>query len=106
MGNKNSNKHHSGGGLSLNKIAFWLTVATAVLYLTALILSALNKVIDASISTAITYAAMAVAEALTVCVVGVLGWRYVRNKSVAWIIVYVLVLVVIAVGIVLPRILL
>ena len=91
---------------SLNKISFWLIVATAALYLTAALLAALSTVIEPKISLAITHAAMAVAEALTICVVGVLGWRYVRGKGTAWIVLYILVLLVIAVGIVLPRVLL
>ena len=91
---------------SLNKVSFWLIVATAVLYLTAALLAALSSVIDATISKAVTHAAMAIAEALTVCVVGILGWRYVRNKGTAWIVLYIVVLIVILVGIVLPKIML
>ena len=106
MGKRKSNKNSGGNGLSLNKISFWLIVATAALYLTAAILSALSGVINAKVSMYITYVAMGIAEALTVCVVAILGWRHIRNKGVAWIILYVLVLIVIAVGIVLPRILL
>ena len=103
---ESSSNKRSSSVWSLNKISFWLIVVTAALYLTAALLAALSSVIEPKISLAITHAAMAVAEALTICVVGILGWRYVRNKGTAWIILYIIVLVVIAVGIVLPRILL
>ena len=100
----NKKKSNGSGVWSLNKTSFWLIVITAILYLAAVILSAISGAINVGhITLAITHALMAVAEGLMICVVGVLGWRYVRGKGTVWIVLYILVLLVIVVGIVLPR---
>ena len=87
---------------SLNKLSFWLIVATAVLHLTATILSAIGRALDIGSLGIVTRTVLAVAEAVMICVVGVLGWRYVRNKGTVWIVLYVIVLLVVLVGIVIP----
>ena len=87
---------------SLNKVSFWLIVVTAVLHLTAVILSAIGRALDISSLGVVTRSVLAVAEAVMICVVGVLGWRYVRNKGTVWIVLYVVVLLVVLVGIVVP----
>ena len=98
-------KSNNGGSVwSLNKTSFWLIVVTAVLYLIAAVLSAISSAVDVGhVLLAITHAIMAIAEGLMICVVAVLGWRYVRNKGVAWLVLYIVVLLVILTGIVLPR---
>ena len=82
--------------LSLNKISFWLIVATAILYLLAMILHLCG------LPAALVGSLQAVATAIMICIVSVLGWRYVRNKGTVWIVLYVVVLLVVLVGIVLP----
>ena len=41
-----------------------------------------------------------------VCVSAVLAWRYVRNKPTVWIVLYVIIILVVLAGLVLPNILL
>ena len=94
MGKKNNN--HSGGGWSLNKVSFWLIVITAILYLVGMILHFVG------LPAVITGILQSVAAAIMICIVGILGWRYVRNKSVVWLILYIIVLLLVLVGIVLP----
>lgn len=82
----------------LNKISFWLLGAAAILYLIGLILSA----IDASkLATAVSVM-QALATALMICVVAVLGWRYVRSKPTVWLVLYFTFMLVIVAGIIVP----
>ena len=93
---KSESSKKSSGLWSLNKISFWLIVATAVLYLLAMILHLIG------LPAALVGSLQAVATAIMICIVGVLAWRYVRNKGTVWIVLYVIVLLVVLVGIVLP----
>ena len=84
---------------SLNKISFYLIVATAVLYLVAMILSCVGLAGPVHIL-------QGIANAIMICVVAVLAFRFVRNKQPVWIVLYVVVLLVVLVGIVIPTIML
>ena len=97
-----SNNNRPATVWSLNKISFWLIVAMAVLYLIAAIFSAVKVDVLASLARVL----MAVASAVATCVVAVLGWRFVRNKEIVWKVLFVVVLLVVLVGLVLPNILL
>lgn len=88
----------SGSGISLNKLSFWLIVAVALLYVVGIILSAVGL-------SNITGYLLAVAEAIMICVVAVLAWRFVANKPIVWKVLYFVVLLVIIAGIILPRVL-
>lgn len=95
---KKSSSMHKRTMWGLNKISFYLLGAVAILYLIGLVLSA----IDASkLSTAVSVL-QALATALMICVVGVLGWRYVRSKQTVWIVLYVTFMLVIVAGIIVP----
>jgi len=83
---------------SLNKISFWLLGAAAILYLIGLVLTAINA---SKLSTAVS-AMQAIATALMICVVGVLGWRYVHKKQVVWLVLYITFMLVIVAGIIVP----
>ena len=93
MSNKNRNP------ISLNKVAFWLLVTAAVLYLLGMVLSFIPDL--ASIFGLL----LAVASALMLCVVAVLAWRYVAHKEVVWKVLYFIVLLIALVGLILPNIL-
>lgn len=97
MANKKSESSNksSSGAWSLNKISFYLIAATAILYLVGMILHFVG--LDN-----ITGWLQGVAMAIMICVVSVLAWRYVRHKPTVWIVLYVVVLLVVLVGIVLP----
>lgn len=97
MAKKSNNNNNKGSGWSLNKISFWLIVATAILYLVGMILSCVHLAGPAMIL-------QNVANALMICVVAVLAYRYVRNKPTVWLVLYIVVLLVVLAGIVIPSI--
>lgn len=94
MANKNNN-NKSGSVWSLNKLSFWLIVASAILYLVGMIFHFVGL-------GGVTGWLQGVATAIMICVVAVLAWRYVRNKGTVWIVLYIVTLLVVLVGIVLP----
>lgn len=99
MAKKTNNNNNNNGSRwpSLNKLSFYLIVATAVLYLVALILSCVGLSGPVLIL-------QGVANAIMICVVAVLAYRYVRNKPTVWLVLYIVVLLVVLVGIVIPAI--
>lgn len=92
---KKSNSSKSGG-VSLNKISFWLIVITAVLYLVAMILHLCN------LSATIVGALQGIATAIMIIVVAILAWRYVSKKPVVWKVLYIVCLLVVIIGIIIP----
>ena len=81
---------------SLNKISMWILVAAALLYVIAMILSLVD--VDFVVVTALQNIAMAV----MVVIVSILAWRYVRNKEMVWKVLYVLCLLLVIAGIIVP----
>ena len=96
--NNNKKTTHTSNGISLNKISCYLIVATAILYLVAMILHC------ASLSATIIGILQGVATAIMICVVAILAYRFVRNKPTVWLVLYIVVLLVVLVGIVIPLI--
>ena len=84
---------------SLNKISFYLIVAIAILHLVAMILSCVHLAGP-------VYILQSIANAIMICVVAVLAYRYVRNKPTVWLVLYIVVLLVVLVGVVVPTIML
>ena len=82
--------------LSLNKFSFWCIGAMAILYLVASILSLCG------INVKIVSALQGVATAFAIVIVAILAWRYVRNKLAVWKVLYVVLLLVVLLGIILP----
>ena len=99
MANNKKKKSSGGSGISLNKVSFWLIAVTAVLYLVAMILHlvGLNSVIVAALQS--------IATAIMIIVVAILAWRYVRTKPLVWKILYIVCLLVVVIGIVIPLVL-
>lgn len=93
-----SNKRHSGGirTWGLNKISFWCIGAMAILYLVSSILALLG------VNLKVISALQGVATALAICIVAFLAWKYVRNKQTVWKVLYVVLLLVVLLGIILP----
>lgn len=92
-----STKRSSGTGLwGLNKTSFWCIGAMAILYLVASILSLCG------LSLKIILALQGLATALAICLVACLAWRYVKNKQTVWKVLYVVLLLVVILGIVIP----
>lgn len=81
---------------SLNKVSMWILVAAALLYVIAMILSLVD--VNFVVVTALQNIAMAV----MVVIVSILAWRYVRNKEIVWKVLYVLCLLLVIAGIIVP----
>lgn len=80
----------------LNKISFWCIGAMAILYLVASILALCG------VNFKVVSVLKDCATALAICIVAVLAWRYVAPKQTVWKILYIVLLLVVLLGIVLP----
>ncbi len=98
---KETAKSSSSGktAITLNKVAFYTMAVVAVLYLVAMILSAVG------LSSKIVGAMQGVATAIMICIVSVLGWRYVSKKPAVWVVLYVVCLLIVVIGIIVPLVL-
>lgn len=85
-------------GWSLNKISLYIIIAVAVLYLVSMILSLVG------VSFKIVAALQGVATAIMICIVAVLAWRYVSKKQTVWKVLYIVCLLVVIAGVIVPLI--
>ena len=100
MANKSSKSTKSTTKRSvwgLNKISMYLLIAVALLYVVSMILSLVSQDLAVAV-----LAIQGVATAIMVCIVAVLAWRYVRPKEVVWKVLYVLCLLLVIVGVIIP----
>ena len=82
----------------INKISFYLLGAMAILYLIASILSLCG------LQLALIGILQAFATAVALCIVGYIAWGYVRNTSNALKILYLVFMLVVLLGIILPMV--
>ena len=80
----------------LNKISFWTIVAVTFLYALSLILSACG------INMKVVNALQGVATAIMIIIVAILSWKYVRPKQMVWKVLYVICLLIVIAGIIVP----
>lgn len=95
---RSSRRSGGFGTWGLNKISFWCIGAMAIFYLIASILSLVG------VTSKVIPALQGVATALAICIVATLAWRYVRNKQTVWKVLYVVLLLVVILGIIIPLI--
>ncbi len=97
-GNKSTSRSSSRSGTrwGLNKLSFWCIGAMAILYLVASILALCGLTMK------VVLALQGLATALAICLVACLAWRYVRNKQTVWKVLYVVFLLVVVLGIIIP----
>ena len=86
--------HRSYWGV--NKISFYVLGAMAILYLIASVLSILN------LSLALVGVLQAFATAVALCIVGYIAWGYVRNASTTLKVLYIVFMLIVLAGIILP----
>lgn len=102
MATKNTKKSSSSSSSSkrspwgLNKVSFWTIVAATLLYAIALVLSVCG------VSLKVVGALQGVATAVMIIIVSILAWRYVRPKPAVWKVLYVICLLVVIAGIIVP----
>lgn len=91
-----SSKKSSGVTWGINKISFYLIGAAAILYLVVLLLAAFE------VSSTAVLAIQGVVTAFIISVVAYLAWKYVRGKPMVWKVLYVVFLLVVLIGIIVP----
>ena len=91
-----SSSSRRSGFWGLNKISMYTLVAVALLYVVSLILSCVG------ISLKTISILNGVATAIMIIIVAILAWRYVRSKQMVWKVLYVLCLLLVIVGVVIP----
>lgn len=82
--------------MTLNKFSFYLFFSVAALYIVSMILSLVK------VRSIVVNILQAVAAALMVIVVAVLAGRYVKNRTMVWKLLYVICLLLVIVGIIIP----
>ncbi len=93
-------KDRSGGnGGFLGFIAFLVTIFAAVLYLVALILQFIK------VNVPVIETMRSVASMFTICIVGILGWKFVRARAMWCRVLYVLLVLAVVVCVITPIIL-
>lgn len=80
----------------LNKISFWTIVAVTFLYAVSLVLAACK------VNPTVVTALQGVATAIMIIIVAILAWRYVRPKPMVWKVLYVICLLIVIAGIIVP----
>lgn len=84
------------GVWGINKVSFWTIVAVALLYAISLVLSACG------INAKVVGALQGLATATMIIIVSILAWRYVRAKQLVWKILYIVCLLIVIAGIIIP----
>lgn len=93
---KSKSSGFTKGNWGINKVSFWTIAAAAVLYAVSLVLSLCG------INLKIVGALQGVATAIMIIIVSILAWRHVRAKQMVWKVLYVICLLIVIVGIILP----
>ena len=93
---KTTTRSSSGSVWSINKISFWTIVLVTLLYVVSCVLAACG------INLRIIGALQGVATAIMISIVSVLAWRFVRNKPSVWKVLYIICLLVVIAGIIVP----
>lgn len=95
---KTTTTRSSNSGWGLNKISFYVLGAMAVLYLLTTVLSLLG------VSLAIVGILQGLATAVAICIVAYIAWKYVAHKATIWKVLYVVFLLLVIAGIIIPLI--
>ena len=97
-----SNSYSSRSGLwGLNKISFWTIVAITILYAVSVVLAAIGG------NNLMTVVGIlnGIATAIMIIIVAILAWRYVRAKQMVWKVLYIICLLIVIAGIIVPLVL-
>ena len=83
-------------GWGLNKISFYTIGAVAILYLISVILAACG------VHSVVIGVLQGLATAIMISIVAFLAWNYVKSKPVVWKVLYLVFLLVVLLGIIIP----
>ncbi|MBQ7977610.1 MAG: hypothetical protein IJ301_03380 [Clostridia bacterium] len=95
---KSSSSSSKKKSWSLNEICFYVIGAVAILYLLGVILAACGL-------GAVVGWLQGVATAIMISIVAFLGWKFVASKPMVWKVLYVVFLLVVLIGIIIPLVL-
>ncbi len=99
MANKTKKSSSSSGSSNkwgLNKVSMYTIFAVALLYVVSLILSVCG------VNFKIVSALQGVATAIMIVIVAILAWRYVKPKQFVWKMLYVICLLLVVAGVIVP----
>ena len=82
----------------LNKISFWTIVAVTIIYAISIVLSAIG---GNALMTA-TRIMQGIATAVMIVIVAILARRYVKSKPTVWKVLYIICLLIVIAGIIVP----
>ncbi len=100
---KSTSKSSSGGAIwGLNKISMYIIIVVAVLYVVTTILSFIP--LDLALSYKVIGIINGFATAAMITVVSILAWRYVAHKNATWQVIYIICLILVFTGVVIPLI--
>jgi hypothetical protein len=88
----------SNSGWGLNKISFYVLGAMAVLYILTTVLALLP------VNFKVVSALQGLATAVAICIVAYIAWKYVAHKATVWKVLYVVFLLLVIAGIIIPLI--
>lgn len=80
----------------LNKISMYTIVAVALLYVISMILSLVG------VNFKVVSALQNLATAIMIVIVSILAWRYVKPKQMVWKVLYVICLLLVVAGVIVP----
>lgn len=86
----------SSSAWGLNKISMYTMCAVAILYLVSMVLSLCG------VNFKVVSALQGLATAIMICIVAVLAWRYVAKKQTVWKVLYIVCLLVVVAGVIIP----
>ncbi len=92
MANKNS-----GSNWTMNKVAFWSIAVAGVCYLLSLLFGLLLPALSV-----LAHVLQAVATAAMIIIVAILAWRHVKSKAMVWKVLYVVCLLLVILGVIIP----
>lgn len=93
---KTTRSSSSGSSWGLNKVSMYTIVAVALLYVISMVLSLVG------VSFKIVGALQGLATAVMICIVSILAWRYVAYKPMVWKVLYIICLILVICGVVVP----
>ena len=80
----------------LNKISMYTIVAVALLYVISMVLSLVG------VNFKVVSALQGLATAIMIIIVSILAWRYVKPKQMVWKVLYVICLLLVIAGVIVP----
>lgn len=92
-----SSTKRSSTGWGINKISFYTICAVAILYLISAVLGAIG-----GINLKIISALQGFATAILIIITSTLAWRYVSKKPTVWKVLFLICLLVVVIGIIIP----